>query len=103
MVGLRRCHYAKDGATPLPFVVVGWCACVQLQTPLGDLVKFSLLSPNWTATREMVARHFPAGCEECGVWVRMVEGCSREHVQELMDVLHKKTDLQVCVAFHTDL
>ena len=103
VVGLRRCRYSKDGATPLPFVVVGQCACEQLQTPLADLVQFSLPSPDWTATRERVAWHFPAGCEECGVWVRMVEGCSRERVQELMDVLQEKTDLQVCATFHIDL
>ena len=84
-------------------MVVGQCACVQLQTPLADLVKFNLPTPDWTATREIVARHFPAGCEGCGVWVRMVEECSRERVQELMDVLHKETDLQVCPTFHTDL
>lgn len=103
VVGLRRYRCATDGATSLPFVVVGQCACVQLQTPSADLVKFGLPTPDWTATRETVARHFPAGCEGCGVWVRMVEGCSREPVQELMDVLHKITDLQVRGTFHTDL
>ena len=103
VVGLRRCRYSKDDTNPLPFVVVGQCACEPLQTPLADLVRFSLPSPDWTATREKVARHFPGGCEECGVWVRMVEGCSRERVQELMDVLQEKTDLQVCATFHADL
>ena len=97
-VGLET-HGYVTGDTPPPFVVVGKCACVQLQTPLPGLVKFDLPSPDWTATRGLVARHFPAGCTGCGVWVRMVEGCSEEHVMEVMEVLCRKTDIQVCHNF----
>ena len=95
VVGLER-----HSDTPA-FVVVGQCACEQLQIPLEKLVKFNLPSPNWTATKEVVAQHFPAGCNGCGVWVRStVEGCSKEHVEEVMEILCRRTDIQVCQYLH---
>ena len=79
---------------PTPTVVIGQCVCVQSGAPLPALTELGCSrTPSWQATRELVARHFPAGSEVCGVWLKT--GGGDDSVQKIVEVLCRATDLLV--------
>ena len=79
-------------------LVTGHCVCTPASDKsLPELKSFQLPTPDWVVTGEFVFRHFPVGCEGCGICVK-VEGCSREGVEGLMKVVWKKTNLKVLIA-----
>ena len=87
--------HAPNNSTPT--VVVSQCVCVQSRPPLPALTELGCRqAPDWQATREVVARHFPAGCEVCGVWVRTG---GDDSVQKIVEVLCQATDLLVWPSF----
>ena len=76
-----------------PTVVIGQCVCVQSRRSIPTLTELGRYpAPDWQATREVVAKHFPAGCEVCGVWVRMG---GDDSAQKIIEVLCQMTDLLV--------
>lgn len=81
--------------TDAPLVITGQCACVRSEDPLQALEGVGLPTPDWVATGEQVAEHFPAGCVVCGVYVRLGE-CAGDYVKKVVGVLCEETDVQVC-------
>lgn len=64
-----------------------------VKAPLPALTELGLHpAPDWQATRDAVAKHFPAGCEVCGVWVRVG---GDDSAQRIVEVLCQTTDLLV--------
>ena len=74
-----------------PLVITGSCACAHSGNQIPKLTALELPTPDWSATKGWVDRHFPAGCDVCGVCVR----CSSDSVESLMKLLWEKANLQV--------
>ena len=77
--------------------VVGICAAVQNGGIPGNsrLKECSLTNPDWEATREVVARHYPAGTKVSGIWLRRHQEDGCEQVVSLVQLLINSTSLKV--------
>lgn len=94
---LRDVTTAGSGSVCEVTTVTGYCACAESgHTPLPGLRCLGLSTPDWERTKELVAQHFPVGCEGCGVWVRGEgKAATLEGVEQVMKIVWARTDLNV--------
>ena len=75
--------------------MVGVSAAVERDKSLPRLQEHGLASPDWDASRKFVARHYPAGTEAAGIWLRREGGEDKEKVEALITLLIESTGLKV--------
>lgn len=75
--------------------VVGVCAAAETDKPLAALKVHGLASPDWQASKELLARHYPAGTEAAGVWLRREKEEDREQIISHVQLLINHTGLKV--------
>lgn len=78
-------------------IVVGACAAVQRSNPPTShrLKGCGLTNSDWEASKELVARHYPAGTRAAGIWLRRDKEEDREEVTSLVQLLIDNTGLKV--------
>lgn len=82
--------------------VVGVCATVEREKPLAALKACGLASPDWEASKELVARHYPTGTEVAGVWLRREMDEDREEIMSVLQLLINTTGLNVSYPIHSE-